>query len=601
MGPQYPKRNSIASRTPPITLQTTEGSLLPAGSRPLKKARMSERPAVARRSAPGDPSPAVRNLAEWFRQLDRLMRAARAYGADHASVCQGRVRAIEDLCEALRYHAPLVLRISPLEIFLRDELLVHSPQQGDESDGLEMEQRLPFLMYRDGVRGLTLPASTTEADVTVLVDAMIALALGFPADEDLYTWLWEASLEHIRVDAASLAESLAQQRIELDTPQGMEGSPLEPDAVEDWRCPAVGVDAQGAWESLEIEMVTERAPVAARLRNAESRAFAEEGEAFLRSVMAADPCEATRDALSMAALTWLSGAVGRCELDAAERAERLLRELDPELMRSGPSLRSLLMALDHGALSERLEELDAARTRQFFELSVRLGSPAIELIVGLMARAGKPRLRAAATTALAYICNDEPHWLAPFLRDSRWHVVRNIVFVLGQIGGAEAGKLLAGPARHLDARVRRAVVTALAQAPQQQRIPLLLAQLECTDTAMLASVLTMLARENDPRVAPMLLHLIDAADFETRPDEVKLALLGTLGDVADDAVIPALAAMLNKGGWFARRTIERTAAARTLARIGSAEALHALHESSHSSAEAVRTACLEALHTARAA
>ena len=563
---------------------------------------MSASASGGRHTAPGEPTPAARNLAEWFRQLDRLMRTVRSFGAGHESVRQTRVRVIESLCESLRFHAPLVLRISPLEIYLRDEVLVHPPQPGDASDGLEMEQRLPFLMYRDGVRGFTLPVTTTQADVAFLVDGMIGLALGFAADEDLFTWLWEASLEHIEVDAASLAESLAHQGITLEpAPATGEALALEPEAVEDWACPAVGVDAAGAWESLAHELASGQAEALHQLREDEARDRASEGDAFLRRVLADDPSDATREALAAAALTWLAGSIGRCAMDDATRAEGLLREVDPQLEHSGPSLRSHLTGLDHGALCERLEELDAAAMKQFFALTVRLGSPAVELVVALMARAGKPRLRAAATTALTFICNDHPQWLAPFLRDSRWHVVRNIVFVLGQIGGADAGALLAGPARHLDARVRRAVITALAQAPQQQRVPLLLGQLETNDSTTLLAVLTMLGREHDARVAPLLIHYIDAPDFETRPEDVKLAMLGTLADVADDAAVPALCAVLQKGGWFARRSIERTVAAHTLARIGTTAALHALHEGTRSPAEPVRTACLEALTITRAA
>jgi HEAT repeat protein len=60
-------------------------------------------------------------------------------------------------------------------------------------------------------------------------------------------------------------------------------------------------------------------------------------------------------------------------------------------------------------------------------------------------------------------------------------------------------------------------------------------------------------------------------------------------------VVPALEALLHKGGWFARRTVQRAAAARTLRRIGSPEALAALEAGARARNEAVRTTCIEAL------
>jgi HEAT repeat protein len=114
---------------------------------------------------------------------------------------------------------------------------------------------------------------------------------------------------------------------------------------------------------------------------------------------------------------------------------------------------------------------------------------------------------------------------------------------------------------------------------------------------LLSNTLAMLGREKNPRVALSLITRIVATDFETRSDEHKLALIGALADVADDETVPALEQLLNRGGWFARRTPERTAAARTLARIGTESALRVLEEGSRSRAEAVRAACQEALQS----
>lgn len=571
---------------------------------------MSPQSVGPRHSAPGEPSPAARNLTEWFRQFDRLLRSARGYGADAAPVQQLRVRVIEGLLEALRFHAPLVLRVSPLEIFLRDEILVCAPHDDDESEKLAMDRRLPFQLYRDGIRGITLPENTSEADIERFVDAAITMGAGAASDQDLVTLLWEAQLEHIRIDAATLEQSLARQDISLDASPALDAAngdrqdaaqPTRPECVDDRELPRVGVDVLSAWETLQAEADNGLPALQHGLRTAGSAVWAEAAETFLRQVLAKDPSAATRTALSTAAIAWLASAIDRCAWDEAARAESLLREIDTDLSASSRTLQQLLAGLDHAAISERLDEADAATITRFFALLVRLGTAATDLAVGIMARAARPRLRAAATTALTFICNDQPNLLAPALYDSRWHVVRNVVFVLGQIGGPAVGDLLAVPARHLDGRVRRAVITAVAQVPQQQRIPILLGQLDSNGPPTLHTVLAMLGRESDPRVAQALLSRIDAPDFETRPDDVKVALLGTLGDVADDAAVPALEALLQKGGWFARRSIARTAAAQTLARIGTAAALTVLHQGSQSHGEAVRTACLDALAPVRAA
>jgi len=65
--------------------------------------------------------------------------------------------------------------------------------------------------------------------------------------------------------------------------------------------------------------------------------------------------------------------------------------------------------------------------------------------------------------------------------------------------------------------------------------------------------------------------------------------------VAGDEAVPALEAQLIKGGWLAGRTLERSAAARALERIGTAKALAVLEAGLKSRSKAVRNACLDAM------
>jgi len=59
--------------------------------------------------------------------------------------------------------------------------------------------------------------------------------------------------------------------------------------------------------------------------------------------------------------------------------------------------------------------------------------------------------------------------------------------------------------------------------------------------------------------------------------------------------VPALAALVQKGGWFARVTPQRQEAAQALFKIGTEAALAVLEEGIRSTHEAVRQVCLEAM------
>src|SRR5262249_17214972 len=165
----------------------------------------------------------------------------------------------------------------------------------------------------------------------------------------------------------------------------------------------------------------------------------------------------------------------------------------------------------------------------------------------------------------------------------------------GQIGGGEVVPHLAVAARHIDARVRRAAIHALGQVPNHLRRSVLLAQLDAADGRLLAASLAMLAREPDARVTGALLARVRSAEFEARPEEHRIALLSSLADVASDQALPALEELLLRGGWFARRTPERSAAARAIVRLGTPAARSVLEQGLRHRSEAVREACDEAM------
>jgi HEAT repeat protein len=224
-----------------------------------------------------------------------------------------------------------------------------------------------------------------------------------------------------------------------------------------------------------------------------------------------------------------------------------------------------------------------------------MGRPSLDLACSIMARAMKSRTRAAACTMLCFLCGDEPDLLAPYLTDSRWYVVRNAVFVLGQIGGSAVVPMLRVAAFHPEPRVRRQVVQSLGNVPRGESLPIMLAQLDTRDPQLLAATLHMLTRHQDEVVARAILKHIEAPDFETRSDDNQRSLFNALVEVANDSAVPALETLLHKGGWFARKTFQRSAAARALQKLGSEASLAALEAGLRSRSEAVRQACLDAM------
>jgi hypothetical protein len=568
-------------------------------------------------------SPEAQAATAWFRQLARALRAFQIYNTGNPAAINAREMASAGLADLLTKHGSWHLRFSATEIILGDEIVVRATGRVPGVEYVpQVTDRLPFLFYRDGIRRLSLLQGVERREVDILFDALRRAGAASDSQDDLVTLLWQANLDHVRLEVVPLEQTIylstqaggggggaASQdgQVFVVAPDGTEihsqlgqaagAQGLHRDTFDDWALPLETVAVPEAFARLEPLAEASRCEFVAHWEDEDSAPWQSRAPDFLRGLLALDDSEDMRRTLARSVVTWLSGALRRVDWVEAQHALELLHELDPGCALCSEDLTGALAAVDAEAVADRLDESEAIEHSRFAAFTAALGTSAIGFCVDVMSRSGKARVRAAAVTALCYVCADDPALLAPWLADSRWHVVRNIVFVLGHIGGPEIVPLLRLVARHPEPRVRRQLVQALGQVPPAERSSLLLEQLDTRDGQLLSTALNMLSRQKDPEVARAILACIAAPDFDSRDESNQRALFGALAEVADDDIVPALQSLLLKGGWFARRTIQRAAAARTLLRLGTPRAMAVLEAGVLARQEAVRLACLEALGT----
>lgn len=569
-----------------------------------------------------DLSPEGQAAAAWFRQLARTLRVFRLYSSGNPTAANAQESAASALAGLLATCGGWQLRFSATEIFLDDESVVRVASMGQGAERVSsVTDHLPFLFYRDGIRRLTITAGATRSEVDTFIQILRDASCGIGTQDDLVTLLWQANLSHIRIEAVPLEQTIylssqaggsgqgdapekrgqvfawspagAEIHTDLGQAAGVQG--LHRDTFDDWNLPGEAADVPAAFARIEAQAEAARPGFLAAWDRENSAAWIDQAPVFLRGLHTLDGSEDMRRALGRLTVTWLTSALQHMAWDEAQLALELLNELDRDRELVGDELTAALAGLDTEAIAERFDEGESSDQAHFAAFTVALGTPAVGLCVDILSRADKARARAAVVTALCYLCADDPQLLAPWFADSRWQLVRNLVFVLGHIGGPAVVPLLRAVACHPEPRVRRQIVHALGSVPPEERIPLLLEQLSARDPQLLAAALNMLTREKDPRVARAILTLIESPDFESRDEDNQRTLFGALGDIAGDPAVPALEALLHQGGWFARRTFQRVATARTLRQIGTPEAMSALEAGLSARSEAVRAACLEAL------
>jgi len=564
-----------------------------------------------------DLSPYGQHTAGWLRLLARAVKMSRLYSSANPTVIAARDNIVTQLIELVNQHGAMDLRITMTEILLVDEPVVR-PELNPNVHSTASEHDLPFQFYRDGIRRIVIMRDLPRLQGEVLVDALRATGGVTNTQDDLVTLLWQGNLSHIQIETVPIEQTiylsarrdgpagdgrrglsfaLTPSGTEIHSELGQSTGPqgLHRDTFDDWSLADGWADVPAAYAGLEASLETSRRALLDEWEADCETPWSQVVPALVSEVLGLDGSEPARAAMAHALVTWVATAIRRCDWEESQQAIRTVRQVDPDGRLSGAALQDALAGVDTDELAQHLDEDDPSDHARFASLMVALGRPALDIACSVMSGASKVRVRAAATTAVCYMCSEHPEWLTPYLTDSRWQMVRNVVFALGQIGGDQIAPLLRLASEHYEVRVRRAVVQSLGALPLEVRAPILIKQFNTRDSQLLASALGMLTRVRDARVARAILAHIQKPDFASRSEENKRALFTALAEVADDESVPALEHLLYEGGWFARRTVERIAAARTLRRIGTEKALTALDAGLRSKNEAVRAVCLEAM------
>lgn len=563
----------------------------------------SEKEAAAR-----EPDDAITRLVgAWVNQLGRTLKTCRLYDGNNPTVIRFRDELYASLGRLLEEHGAFTLKFSPEDVLFEEQSLYPARSRDDNL-------ALPF--HRDGIRGLTFSPGIEEREVDVLLDSVLQVSGQNFGQDDLVTLLWEAGLDHLDVDyvpsdgdigggevqgsEAAVTVPWPQGGLEPETTEEPEATPVAAESDEpgtrsdDWTTGELTVEIEAGFAELDAMSAWEVERF--------NREFAAEHEvsptttalAIIRAALSSEVTPDDRAEIQQFTPRLLRLALSKGAWLEAREAIALLRGDGGVALAN--LVQEMLQPISIGTTVEHLDQQEAQSMLDFIEFAKALGDPGIDLLTGVLGESQQRRNRRLLAEAIAGLCRENPERLAPYLMDRRWYVVRNVVHILGWIGGNPIVGMLRTALKHPEPRVRYEVVAALGQVEPPVARPVLLKLLDNADTRLFCAVLHQLSVERDASVARLLVAQLQDPNFETRSAEERRAVYSTLGAVGGDESVPMLEAELLKGNWFARgQEAHRQAVARVLARIGSDEARMVLQRGALSKRGPVRKACEDAL------
>lgn len=568
--------------------------------------------ASTRPDAPGHapertvPDATLKAAAWWLSQFARTLKTCRLYDAANPAVLKFREELAVSAGKLVEEHGPLTFRFESADVTLDGQSL-HPARSRDDN--------LAYPFHRDGVRGLTLQPGLDAGEVGALVDAVLAVTGPALEDGDLVTLLWEAQLRHVEIDyipaegdigdgGAAPAESGDGPLLPWpgkDEPPPAQ-SPEEASAAraegrsEDWVLGDSTVEVEASFVELDALATVEVERFRAEYHREHTVPPVTAAMAIAAACRAARANETDRAEIGRFVPRVLRGALTSGAWADARVALRELREEHGAAWHEETFVQELLQPVSVQRAVEHLDAQGEAAQAEFLAFALELGDPGIDWTTLVLSESQQRPVRLALAQALAARCKEQPERLAPWLSDGRWYVVRNIVHILGWIGGPSIVGLLNVALKHPDTRVREQVVGALANVDLKLSRPLLVRAIDGADTRLFCQVLHQLSGARDPATARFVFAFLQQEKFALRPAEERRAIYAALASVGGDEIVAELDAELQRTNWFDKQIeIHRHNVARCLARIATPRARQVLERATQSKRPPVRQAAQSAL------
>jgi hypothetical protein len=473
-------------------------------------------------AAPRDEA-ATKAVAGWVNQLGRTLKTCRLYDGNNPTVIRFREELAAALNRLLDEHGAVTLKFSADDVLFEEASLYPARSRDDNL-------ALPF--HRDGIRGITFSPGIETSEVESVLDAILQVSGQNFGQDDLVTLLWEAGLTHVDVDYVPSDGDIGGGEVEGS--EGEVGVPW-PEASAEAEAPepetAVAAE-EGEVTGRSDDWTTGELTVEIEAGFGELDAMSSwEVERFFKEYTAEHEVSPTTTALAIVRAALASDVTSEDRAEFQQFTPRLMRLALAKgawlearealaLMQSEPGLvlaplvQELLQPITVSTTVEQLDQQEAPTVAEFMAFARALGDPGIDLLNAVLGESQQRRNRRLLAEAMAELCREHPERLAPYLSDRRWYVVRNIVHILGWIGGTATVGLLRTALKHPEPRVRYEVVAALGQVEPAAARPVLLKALEGADTRLFCAVLHQLSAQRDPGVARLLLGYLQHEAFD---------------------------------------------------------------------------------------
>ena len=505
----------------------------------------------------------------------------------------------------LEDYGPLRLRIKQFELLCSGQAVY---------ENLNRLESLAFRLFIDGLREVSFHPGLEKEEMISFLQILgkegDADAAEDP-DDDIVTLLWEKNFAHIQYilvddlkgDMEEI-EACKEMRREPPSPQQLQAVYNQEANISPAELRPKGVDIP----SLHIFKLTEEevSSVRRELRWEEGIDIVNELEGMLFDIIRIERDLKLFSEVLGVIDNILEQLMFRGDFAHARKILEFFWEmLDPSKGLESVYLEELKKALARAGDPERIVKLEpvlnglsSEKLDDFLPFMVLFQKEVIPAAIELLAVVQTMKVRRVLCDTLEELGRDHLESLIEKVDDDRWYLVRNLIYIIGKIGGERAIETLPRFIHHPELKVRKEVLHVLDAMTHPRAPELLIGFISDPDLSNRVYAMKSLAKKQVKEGLRPLLELIDSKGFEEKALYEKKEIFNAVAKLGGDSVLPTMQQHL-KTRWSLFRNIQAEerglCAALALQRIASPGAIDVLQEGRASKNKTIREACIKAL------
>ncbi len=474
------------------------------------------------------------------------------------------------------YKEELRLQIRQNEVLYDSEQVYYSPEKDDN---------LALFFFKDGLREITFKKGLSYEEME---DFLKIISLDFSRDvleDDVVTLFWEKDFQNIEYvvdeimladdedyDSQNLAALEEQETGQDDLSRAYQDAFKEGADVGDISIvPLTDKDLQLLLKELEKDSLNKAGKLT---------------DILFEMVYLCETREDLEDLVGFFGDS-LAFAIGRGDISDASALLLRVTEMLQDRKLTDEAKKYLQKVVPHAGseavvtlLGEVLDSGPEIEEKVIEEFVGLLDKNAIVPFMKVLGELKSMNARKTVIEALIHLGSRDIVTLAKGLNDSRWYVVRNIIYILRKIGDKRAVDYLLRTVRHGDIRVKKEVIRALGELGGAGVLQTLRECLDDPDGPVRSVALRALGNVRSEAAKRILLNKILDKNFNDRDFDEKKEYFEVLSRWKDDEIYGFLTGALKKKTFFrrAKNYENRACAAYCLGLMGNPDALPLLQK-----------------------